>query len=122
MDTCPHCGSNMQGPPIPEKHLHHNVPGDPFYNPKEPTCEESKARWAKIRPGEERCFCLPYGGDNTHFSRLIGVEISGVYDGVLFWQCPDCGGRWHRWPEGSTLRARAELHVNPPLGTEVSDA
>jgi hypothetical protein len=48
-----------------------------------------------------------YGGV-THFSRKIGVEILGGYDGVLFYQCPDCDGRWHRWPEGSPLRAEAE--------------
>lgn len=49
-----------------------------------------------------------YAPGTTHYSRTIGVEISGVYDGVLFWQCPDCGGRWHRWPEGSAYRDRAE--------------
>jgi rubrerythrin len=27
--------------------------------------------------------------------RLIGVEVSGVYDGILVWCCPDCG---HLWP------------------------
>jgi hypothetical protein len=48
----------------------------------------------------------------THFRREIGVEIPGVYDGVLFWQCPDCAGRWHRWPEGHELRERAQPHVS----------
>jgi len=44
----------------------------------------------------------------THYGREIGVQIYGVYDGVLYWQCPDCGGVWHRWPEGDELRERAE--------------
>ncbi len=58
-------------------------------------------------PDESRQF---YGSE-THFSRTIGVEVHGLYDGVLFWQCPECRGRWHRWPEGSHLRDRAEPYV-----------
>jgi predicted RNA-binding Zn-ribbon protein involved in translation (DUF1610 family) len=47
----------------------------------------------------------------THYIRTIGQEIPGVYDGVLYWFCPDCGGKWHRWPEGHYLRNRAEKYV-----------
>jgi uncharacterized protein with PIN domain len=43
--------------------------------------------------------------------RTILVEIRGVYDGGLFWMCPDCEGRWHRWPVGHYLRARAERYI-----------
>lgn len=50
-------------------------------------------------------------GDKTHYSRVIGVEVPGVYDGILYWLCPDCGHKWHRWPEGHPLRARAERYV-----------
>lgn len=42
---------------------------------------------------------------------VLGVELPGVYDGVLYWQCPDCGGRWHRWPESHRLHARACEYV-----------
>lgn len=52
-----------------------------------------------------------YGGA-THFYRTIGVNIRGVYDGALYWQCPDCGGKWHRFPEGNPYRQRAEEYVN----------
>jgi hypothetical protein len=38
-----------------------------------------------------------YYGEATHWRREIGHEISGVYDGVLFWSCPDCGKAWERW-------------------------
>jgi hypothetical protein len=75
-ETCPHCGSDLRGEPIPQDYR--------------------DAGWY---------------GDNTHYSRTIGVEIRGVYDGMLFWRCPDCGGHWHRWPEGHYLRARAEPYV-----------
>jgi RNase P subunit RPR2 len=28
---------------------------------------------------------------------VCGVEIQGVYDGILFWRCLDCGHAWQRW-------------------------
>lgn len=31
------------------------------------------------------------------YSRLIGIERRGVYDGVVEWMCPDCGARWDRF-------------------------
>ena len=37
-----------------------------------------------------------YGPSTTHYRRNIGVEVPGVYDGVLYWQCPDCGRAWVR--------------------------
>lgn len=47
-------------------------------------------------------------------SRVIGTEISRVYDGVLYWVCPDCLGSWHRWPADSPYRAEAEQFAGPP--------
>lgn len=47
----------------------------------------------------------------THYSRVIGVQVRGEYDGVLYWSCPDCGGRWHRFPVGDYRRGRAEGYV-----------
>ena len=57
-----------------------------------------------------------YGG-KTHYFRLIGIEVQGVYDGVLFYRCPDCKRAFHRWPEGHELRQKAEPFVfeNRPL-------
>lgn len=37
-----------------------------------------------------------YGG-STHYSRRIGIEIPEVYDGVSYWECPECRVRWDRW-------------------------
>jgi hypothetical protein len=34
-------------------------------------------------------------GEKT-YSRAIGVEILGEYDGVSFYRCPDCEGTWER--------------------------
>jgi hypothetical protein len=45
---------------------------------------------------EIRKIASMYGDADGHFSRLIGVEIRGAYDGVLYWECPDCHKQWHR--------------------------
>lgn len=41
---------------------------------------------------------------------LVIVEVRGIYDGGLFFECMACGHRQHRWPEGHYLRARAESY------------
>lgn len=53
-----------------------------------------------------------WDGTPQYFSRMIGVEVPWVYDGILYWSCPDCNGRWHRWPEMHPLRVRAEPFVS----------
>ena len=54
-----------------------------------------------------------YGGE-THYSRVIGVEVRGLYDGVLYWQCPDCGKSWNRWPTDSRLGKLALAYIDKP--------
>lgn len=44
--------------------------------------------------------------------RPILVEIRGVYDGALFYECRTCAYRWHRFPEGHWLRATADPYVH----------
>lgn len=51
------------------------------------------------------------GEINDYGSLKIGIEIRGAYDGILFWQCPSCEERWHRWPEGHYLRKVAEKYA-----------
>lgn len=41
----------------------------------------------------------------------VMVEVLGAYDGALYHECPSCGSRWHRFPDGHPLRARAERHI-----------
>jgi uncharacterized C2H2 Zn-finger protein len=52
-------------------------------------------------------------GDGTRHegSRVIGVKIRGVYDGVLFYLCPACDDTWNRWSEDHPLFAVAERHM-----------
>jgi len=51
---------------------------------------------------------------NTDGSKLMGIEVRGVYDGVLYWRCLACGQEWNRWPEDSYLHARAEKYLSNP--------
>ena len=60
-------------------------------------------------------FCPGCGTDlrtPDHTShRTLGIEIDGAYDGVLFWECPDCEYSWHRWPEGTRQHEAARDYV-----------
>jgi hypothetical protein len=47
-----------------------------------------------------------------HYSNAVMVEVSSVYDGGLYFLCPECGQKWHRWPKGHPLHVRAEEYIN----------
>lgn len=36
---------------------------------------------------------------SKHPNHVIGVQLYGAYDGVLYWQCAECRKAWHRWPD-----------------------
>jgi hypothetical protein len=44
--------------------------------------------------------------------RRVGHTIRGVHHGVLYWSCPACGGRWHRFLEGNPLHAKCQALWN----------
>lgn len=50
----------------------------------------------------------------THWRREIGIEVQGVYDGVLYYECRNCSGTWHRFPEDHWLRKKAESYIHEP--------
>lgn len=56
--------------------------------------------------------CLEYEHEGEVYRREVGIVLPGVYDGILYWQCPWCGVGRHRWPVGSLLRQRAERHMD----------
>jgi hypothetical protein len=35
------------------------------------------------------------------------VEVLGVYDGVLFFECTTCRAAWHRFPDGDWRHTKA---------------
>lgn len=52
-----------------------------------------------------------YYGNHTHYSRMIGVEVPWVYDGVLYWKCPDCNIAWPRFPDTDPRYQKALDHI-----------
>lgn len=42
--------------------------------------------------------------------KIVGIEIRGLYDGVLFWKCP-AGHYFHRWPPDSIYYKRANAYA-----------
>lgn len=59
---------------------------------------------------------LAYVHNGVTYSRKIGMEYRGVYDGVLHWSCPICGWAWHRChrcehPGMDSLRDKAEPYL-----------
>ena len=62
--------------------------------------------WCKDKSDDElrayirECYSPPY-----KFSRIIGIELPydhpGHYDGVSYWQCPDCKHNFPRFKGGA---------------------
>lgn len=72
------------------------------------------------KPLEERCpTCfhdlrgaqIPNTDPPKYYSSIIGVEISDLYDGTLFWECPYCNDRFHRFRPGTHLWKLAVPYV-----------
>lgn len=80
---CDGCGVDLRGAPIPEDSLHfyNSGPNGEFLA----TIEDYRAVADQIED------------PTTHFSRVIGVEYQGGFDGVSEWRCPDCGRREGRF-------------------------
>ncbi len=99
---CPSCDTSLRGEPMDPKHFEHDTESDEH--------KQSVAFHLKYL-GNNGCSCLPYGDrapEDRFYGREIGITVRGIYDGVLFWQCPDCTHTWHRFEEGSALYRRAE--------------
>lgn len=83
---CPECGANWNNGDIVEVFKQMRDKGDDFWKNKTDEEIEKHANnygWTREVP--------------KSFSRLVGVEIRGYYDGVAYWECPDCKHRWHRF-------------------------
>jgi len=74
-NKCKHCGADWEGEDIYEALRAHEAYKD----------------WSDERVKEA---ASNYGWtpeNRKKFGRKIGIEVRGVYDGVLYWKCPDCG-------------------------------
>jgi hypothetical protein len=65
-----------------------------------------------MKPGPTTPNCPACGiawATTDGYSRVIGIEIPGLYDGISYWQCPDCHASWDRWTgERSPKTARPD--------------
>jgi hypothetical protein len=77
---CPQNGCDLRGEEIPTEYLEKG-----YYGPWKP------------EDGPQ------------YYSKVIGVEIRGFYDGVAYWTCPTCGARWHRWTGAGFADMRAKV-------------
>lgn len=109
-DECPHCGASQLGDQILSsvdskgcvRARGWNVDGPiPYYD----------AAGQPLTAGGLPCH--DETGTALHGRHTIGVVIPGVHDGILFWECPFCHGRWHRYEPGHHLYARAVRHIGP---------
>lgn len=81
MANCPGCGASDVGGPIPSDIIHHYVP---FEHGK---TNEQALEYLK-------------GKEWPTWGRFMGIEVQGVYDGVLIWKCQDCEHMWPRFLGG----------------------
>lgn len=87
-DKCPKCGESWIGESILETFLYEKHIGNPF--------------WSKFSDDEIReKVKSDYGKEDATWGRQIGIELPydnpKHYDGVSFWQCPDCNTRFDRF-------------------------
>lgn len=109
-DVCPHCGHSQIAGQIlstvdSEGHVRArgwSVDGPIFYY---------DATGQPLTAGGQPCH--DHTGTPLYGRHTIGVTVAGVYDGVLFWECPFCQGRWHRFKPGDRLYERAVQLIGP---------
>lgn len=88
--NCPECDCSWDGGSVYEAYKQHRDDGSPYY--KGLSDKELEKR-VKENYGP------PY-----RYSKLMGIEIMGEYDGVLYWRCPECLTAWHRFTGEKTDR------------------
>lgn len=98
---CPECGSNWDGGDIYEY----------FLDVKNNPTSEGYAYYKDKTDAEIMASAESYGyrpNDKKHFSKLIGIELPyndpDHYDGISYWQCPECMVAWNRFNGKRTER------------------
>jgi hypothetical protein len=87
------------------------------------TCPAGHDLQAEEIPTEylEKGYYGPWDGTPRYYSKIIGVELPWIYDGIAYWQCPIDGERWHRFPEGDPRREKVEAWwTSPGIPTSTS--
>ena len=81
--SCPKCKSSWDGGLIVEEFIKQREEGSTLWEGKSDK---------EIKKYVEETYSKPY-----RFGRLIGIEIQGGYDGISYYQCPDCKATWNRF-------------------------
>jgi predicted RNA-binding Zn-ribbon protein involved in translation (DUF1610 family) len=89
---CARCGSDQRGPQIPFR---------------ETLSFSEQVAWDAAGRISEEAWSRPA----RYYQRTIGVEVWGVYDGMLYFMCPDCGYAWHRWRD-TRMRGKAQPYID----------
>jgi hypothetical protein len=69
----------------------------PKVNGDEKRCPRCLTSWQGSAIPQEYIDKGYYAPGSTHYSLLIGVEIQGVYDGVIYFCCPHCKTNFPRF-------------------------
>jgi hypothetical protein len=81
--TCPKCGSDWDGGSILETFIKQREEGV--------KCWQGKSD-EQIEKEMKESYSAPY-----RWGREIGIELPKRYDGVSYWQCPDCKTTFNRF-------------------------
>jgi len=81
--TCPKCGSDWDGGSILETFIKQREDGI--------KCWQGKSD-EQIEKEMKESYSPPY-----RWGREIGIELAYDYDGVSYWQCPDCNTTFNRF-------------------------
>lgn len=83
-ERCPECQSSWDGGSILETFIKQRDDGT--------RCSWQGMTDAEIEAMMKESYSPPY-----RWGRLIGIEDRNNYDGVSYWQCPNCGATWDRF-------------------------
>jgi len=74
--------------------------GTKLLDPHTLECPSCKSSWdaGDIPKENHKYYSPPY-----KYFRVVGIEVPGGYDGISYWQCPDCNTVWDRWTGEETL-------------------
>lgn len=94
---CPVCGFDFKGESIVEAFKKQRDEGSKWLAGK---TDEEIEKYVHERYSPPYCF-----------SKIMGIEIQGKYDGVSYWQCTNCNTYWDRWTGEQFTETEFKLRV-----------
>lgn len=137
-DNCPHCGVSFLGKDIYQHFLDEYTANWPYkYAITKERMLQSKKEYPDLYTGfpdnlddltdieanalyTARSYGWTKENPKCFKHTLMGVEIQGEYDGILFWQCTACNTYWKRF-EWSDLSIVEKWKENETIGNNSED-